>query len=347
MEKETVKNLIDKLKPFIKEYLKENGITKPLFNCLNPNHPDRHPSMSYIKSSMTVYCHACKERYSIIDLLGIEKGLGPHLKGKEFIEVLKYGCEKYGIEYPEENPYQTNRNSKSYLEQCYENRNNTDYFKQRGLSKNTINKFKLGYDPKFKINQNQYIKAAIIPTSQNTYTARNTENSDIRYRRSPGPTHIFNIQAIKNNLPIIITEGEFDALSLLDAGFNAIALSGLENIQKLIDSCIENNYQSTLLIALDNDKSGQKASIKLKNSLDKFHIRNKIIQPYETYKDANQMYIKDSTKLTIILAKEVRTAIKNEKIEQHCQKILKIYKELNKEQQKKVDQYIENVKELY
>lgn len=344
MEKETVKNLIDQLKPFITDYLREIGIKGSLFNCLNPNHPDRHPSMSFIKSSMSVYCHACKERYSIIDLLGIEKGLGPHLKGKEFIEVLKYGCDKYGIDYPEETSNKSNRNSKSYLEKCYDNRNETKYFTQRGISKSTINKFKLGYDPDFKIDNNTTIKAVIIPTSHNTFTARNTEESEIRYRRSPGPTNIFNIKALNQNLPVIITEGEFDALSILDAGFNAIALSGVENNQKLIEECLNTEFKSTLLIALDNDQCGQRNAIKLKNALDKYHIKNKILQPYEQYKDANQMYIKDNTKLTITFAKEVREAIKNEKLEQHCEKLIKIYMKLDKEQQRKIDSYIENFK---
>lgn len=57
-------------------YLTGKGINinKP-FICLNPDHTDHKPSMSYDKKRKKVHCFSCGADYSTIDLIGIEYGI--------------------------------------------------------------------------------------------------------------------------------------------------------------------------------------------------------------------------------------------------------------------------------
>ena len=47
------------------------NINKP-FNCLNPAHEDRHPSMAFDKHHNRCVCFACGARYDIFDVVGID-----------------------------------------------------------------------------------------------------------------------------------------------------------------------------------------------------------------------------------------------------------------------------------
>ena len=65
-----VKASIDDLKALLPDYLTGKGIDlKKNFTCLNPNHADKNPSMTYYADSQTVYCHGCNASFDIFDLL--------------------------------------------------------------------------------------------------------------------------------------------------------------------------------------------------------------------------------------------------------------------------------------
>lgn len=61
-------------KAALQDYLEDvHGInTNKLFNCLNPEHEDRHPSMAFDKQHNRCVCFACGARYDIFDLVGID-----------------------------------------------------------------------------------------------------------------------------------------------------------------------------------------------------------------------------------------------------------------------------------
>lgn len=74
------RQLREEIKPHIVDYLRELGLSdsqvtgrKP-FNCLNPDHPDRHPSMIYRTQGHFCECLSCKIRLDIFDLIAIELG---------------------------------------------------------------------------------------------------------------------------------------------------------------------------------------------------------------------------------------------------------------------------------
>lgn len=62
---------IDELKPYFKSFLSEYYEIKNIhknFRCINPNHEDKHPSMSYHKDEHYVKCFSCGYAANIIDI---------------------------------------------------------------------------------------------------------------------------------------------------------------------------------------------------------------------------------------------------------------------------------------
>ena len=66
----------------------------------------------------------------------------------------------------------------------------------------------------------------IIPTSRHSYVARDTrQDADKKFKAmNEGAAEIFNIKALQEDAPIFITEGAIDAISIIEAGGQALAL---------------------------------------------------------------------------------------------------------------------------
>ena len=60
----------------LRDYLEGKGInTRRAFSCLNPEHYDANPSMSFDVKHNRVKCFSCGESYDIFDLVGMDYGL--------------------------------------------------------------------------------------------------------------------------------------------------------------------------------------------------------------------------------------------------------------------------------
>ena len=178
----------------------------------------------------------------------------------------------------------------------------TDYFAKRGISNSVAEKYSCGYIEKWihpkKRNDSKifYSSRVIIPTSPESYVARATDESNRIPKMKAGVTHIFNIDVLKtSNQHVVIVEGEFDALSIIEAGNDAIALGSVVNVGKFVNWLKENKVRPhlPLILNLDADDSGQKATEKLSKFLREMHIQfynvNLII---EGCKDQNESLVK-------------------------------------------------------
>ena len=73
MDRDTAKQYV---KDQLEDYLRQQGInTRKPFCCLNPDHPDTNPSMSYDRKRNKVHCFSCGADYDIIDLIKIDYGI--------------------------------------------------------------------------------------------------------------------------------------------------------------------------------------------------------------------------------------------------------------------------------
>lgn len=316
------KYTLGNLKTRLPDYLKDNGIDiNRGFRCLDPNHEDNNPSMHYSKKLEIVKCFGCGKSYNIFGLIGLEYGL------KSFKEQIEKVCELYNydineVDFSKSNvPIQSFKREKinydkkidysNYFRYCLYNSLETDYIIQRGISISTISKYQIGYDPEEK--------CIIIPTSHYSYTSRNIDENEKGYRyQKVGNNQIYLYDKIKEtDKPIFIVEGEFDALSIIEAKGNAIALGSVANSNKLIEKLEVDRYKNLFLIALDNDETGKKTSEELSKQLSKLCINNKVLNIYGNYKDANEMLQKNKDgliKLVNLFNDEEKVKVLNKKI---------------------------------
>lgn len=195
----------------------------------------------------------------------------------------------------------------------------TDYFAKRGISYATAKKYNCGYienwiHPKKRDEQKKYLSPrVIIPTSSESYVARATDDNKISKIKA-GSSNIFNIEVLKSSQQnVIVVEGEFDALSIIEAGNDAIALGSTTNIETFIDWLKKNNVRPhlPLVLNLDADEAGQKATEKLANKLRDMRIKffeiNLIL---ENCKDQNESLVKFREKFFQIV-REIPNKIHN------------------------------------
>lgn len=236
----------------------------------------------------------------------------------DFNEAIKKGCELYGIavdrpaDYkpeltitPADKKIETAEIKTDFAEDLEkwhkaiqaEGNAGLLYLQGRGLSIETINRFKIGYCENWKHPKAPNAPASprvIIPTSRYSYLARDIR-SEIpepakKYSKSKaGKVRIFNLKAVENTeKPIFIVEGEIDAISIIEAGGQAVALGSTAYTQLFLDGIKGTRITQPLIIALDNDAAGNRASDILENAFKQRGIYSYRLNPCGAYKDANE-----------------------------------------------------------
>lgn len=291
---------IDNYKPLLADYLsKYHGINnlKKAFNCLNPSHEDRHPSMMYTEKYHICKCFSCEVWYDIFDLIGIDYGVENFKEKLDIASKLypnvetKIINENIDVEYVNEVIDYT-----SYFERCQLNIDKTNYLDKRGIEEKLVKKFGIGYDEKRDM--------IVFPINKNCYFGRGVNNN--LKLKSKGISHLWNEELLKNseNNFIYVTESIIDSLSLLtiDNNIKTIALNGLPNYKRLLKVIEENKYQGYLVLAFDNDKTGLSYQQIVSEELTKLNVgffNITLINNFESEncKDLNEALIKDKEKL--------------------------------------------------
>ena len=163
----------------------------------------------------------------------------------------------------------------AFIAECAQNIDQTDY--HRGLTLDTLHRFNVGFCWSWKHpkapQKAPYTPRLIIPTSSESYIARDTradvppEQRDYT-KQKVGKLHIFNYSALYAAVqPIYIVEGEIDALSIIDAGGEAIGLGTTTMTGRLLSLLEKDPPAQPLIIALDNDGAGEKAAAELVNGI--------------------------------------------------------------------------------
>ena len=298
------------LRKHLSEYLKMfhpkvRDVTRP-FHCLNPEHKDENPSMSFDERRQRVHCFSCGASYDIIDLIKLDNGY------KSYAEAFKRGYELYGIDVDNDSMVirgfsftghkvygDLEGNSVlslgKYFEQCMKRVGETDYPGKRGLSEETVRRFGLGFDPVFNYGKWQ---ALIIPTGTSSYVARNVAPDaakDKRIRKF-GRSVVYNIGALREKRSVFITEGEIDCLSVIEAGGAALALGSVSNVGRFIGYLDRHRDlwpEYPLLVSLDNDERGEKAARELMMELGRRGIRARKVNISGGFKDPNEALVAD------------------------------------------------------
>lgn len=314
----------DEAKDYIKQQLPEylRGRRLPLdknFKCLNPDHADKTPSMSYHKDRNKVHCFACGATYDMIDIIGIDFNIS------DVGEKFKKAYDLYSIEIEEDSRNASDTSSRSVdtatapeaptaPEQITDFNNffllankdldKTDY--HRGISAETLNAYIVGYVENWRHPKHPNAPASprlIIPITKYNYIARDTrseltpDQEEYKKQKVKGKekvSWIYNKQVLESaDKPIMIVEGEIDALSIIDAGGEAVALGSTGNVGAFLEYIRTHKPVQPLVISLDQDEAGQKAEQKL---IDGFLEQNISFYRWNVsgaYKDANDRLIND------------------------------------------------------
>lgn len=297
-------NQANQVKEYLKEqlvdFLEERNINiRKNFICLNPEHLESTPSMSYDARRDKVHCFGCGADYDIFNLIGIEYGLD------DFQSQFNKACELYDVEVEQNHTIKpksviTSQNKREsedvkmstidYYKACEAAVHQTNYFKSRGLSDETIRTFSLGYDA-----QNQRV---VIPVNREFYLSRSVADKRF-YNPSNVKSIIFNLKALQaKNKPVFVVESTFCALSVIQCGGDCIGLNGLNNVNQLIE--VIQQHQLTdlkLIVALDNDDAGRKASYDLMVKLKEMNIQAIIYNLSDEFKDPNELLVADASRL--------------------------------------------------
>lgn len=231
--------------------------------------------------------------------------------GKLSLLFKKYR-EKYEGERKAESPNkETEPDYTDFFLQANRDIEKTDY--HRGLSLETLNRFKIGYVENWR-HPKAHPKAPtsprlIIPTGKHSYLARDTRSNlteqEKKYEKSKvGSTGIYNRPALyKATKPVFIVEGELDALSIIDAGGEAVGLGSVSNARALLSILEAKRPEQPLILALDNDEAGKKADKELADGLERLKLPFYRLDVAAPYKDANEALMKDRDAFRAAVAK--------------------------------------------
>ena len=275
---------ISEYKTYLWDYLqKYHNVTSPkrFFHCLNPNHIDNNPSMMFTDKYNICKCFSCGASYDIYDLIGLDYDLHNFKEQLEKVQelYLEYIPVKKEVKKDIDNKVYDYTN---YYNKCFKNRYRTTYLEQRGITRELIDKYKIGYDEERKL--------VVFPINKHCYFARSVVNND--KIKSKGSSDIWNKRYIKeNNQLVYVTEGIIDALSLevIDPNVKVMSINGVGNINSLVYALKENNFNETIGIAFDNDGAGKKATDELKKELAKINVNSFSTSMIATFDDISKV----------------------------------------------------------
>jgi len=251
---------------------------------LCPFHHEKTPSFNVSRSKRIYKCFGCDKSGDVIQFIMDHEN-------KSYYESIKFLGEKYNIEIDQKiKTYEKPKTSSSPLSSEIIN-----YFQSRGISKNTLQRFKVTESIEWMPKANKEVRTVCF----NYY--RNDELINIKYRAAGKDFKMvknaelifYNIDSIKEDDTVIIVEGEIDALSLYEAGFyNVVSVPNGANLNlQYLDNCytyFEN--KSKIIIATDNDDPGYNLKEELSRRLGKEKCY-KVNYPDEC-KDSNEILIK-------------------------------------------------------
>lgn len=188
-----------------------------------------------------------------------------------------------------------NERIKADIAEAQKHLEETDYLNKRGISLETAKRFGLGFIANWKNPKNDKapVSPRLIIPAGDSYLARDTRDNLTEIQKDydkirAGEIHLFNKEALEENKPCFIVEGELDALSIIEVGFNAVALGSCSNKQALINELKNIETPAPIILYLDNDSTGQKTDSFLQGELKSLGINyTSITGLEETYKDAN------------------------------------------------------------
>jgi len=276
------------------------------YRGLSPFKKETNPSFFVLPDKNIFKCFSSGHGGDVIKFVALKENVS-------YKEAAKILCDRYNIQISEDrksknDPLYFKRQIASYLSKallkntdstCFYYIKNRFSFSEQDIIISIINKFMIGiwnsqiYKELVTLYGEQRIKSMrfpktdensfiVLPIIENnkviTFMFRTlTDNSEYKYIYSAEPNKslvdvVYNYNPYDTNTEIYITEGIFDAIALYSIGItNVVSLLGLNINDKKLSKL---NKYNIINLALDTDRSGYRASLKLARYL---MLQNKIV----------------------------------------------------------------------
>lgn len=268
---------------------------------LCPFHREKTPSFSIDRKNNIFTCFGCGETGDVITFASKMKEVEP-------LEAAKLLAEMFHIDVDD---CSKRTSIKDYLKACIRDADKTDYFQKRGLTKETIKKYCLGYNAKRN--------AIVLPYSSELRYYQTRSISDKKFYKptneEAGVEPLFNRKALwgASKEPVFIVESPLCALSIMQCGGVSVSLCGVGGANKLVKEVKSKKPNAPLVLCLDNDEPGQKASASLEKELQTAKVPYIVFNVAGSKKDPNELLMSNPEELKagVLAAKrEVRKVYK-------------------------------------
>lgn len=268
---------------------------------LCPFHREKTPSFSIDRKNNIFTCFGCGETGDVITFASKIKEVEP-------LEAAKLLAEMFHIDVDD---CSKRTSIKDYLKACIRDVDKTDYFQKRGLTKETVKKYCLGYDVKRN--------AIVLPYSSELRYYQTRSISDKKFYKptneEAGAEPLFNRKALwgTSKEPVFIVESPLCALSIMQCGGISVSLCGVGGANKLVKEAKAKKPNAPLVLCLDNDEPGQKATETLEKELQTAKIPYIVFNVAGSKKDPNELLMSNSEELKAAVAaakREVRKVYK-------------------------------------
>lgn len=223
-----------------------------------PYHEEDTPSFIYDKKRHRFHCFGCDKNVDIIDVL-MEKGY-------TFLDAAKYLFDEAGIDYSfgEQNVKTRQKYRYPHEEPLNDRSKVIEYFGKRGISKSTLDYLDVREDSNGNAVFNYYDTNDVLTMVKYrpARTVTKEEKTPKMWCQKDADTSplLFNMNRVNPTKSLVITEGETDAASLIEAGcLNAVSVPlGAQNLHWVEENWDWLDQFPEIIIWSDNDEPGEK-----------------------------------------------------------------------------------------
>ena len=286
-----LKNIIDDIKKYIDAEQVKNKIATDLGlkfknnKCLCFLHSESNPSMSFDTKKKKFKCFSCGQSYDIFNHYQQYYNLS-------FLEALKSIVRDFNLNVdviinetdrkPKKPPTKHENYNDAILNYCNKRSISKATLDYIGVKRNFNNKDGNSVCFEYRNELGEHL------CNKYRFTSKNA-NPKMKFEEGTNVNTLFNMDKVNISEPLLITEGEFDCLSAIEAGFkNAVSIpSGVNSTNQWITSnwtFIEQFEE--VIIWFDNDEAGIKGAREVFNRLPNSSVK---IVRCEVANDINEL----------------------------------------------------------
>lgn len=259
-----------------------------------PYHSEDTASFIYNKKNYTFHCFGCSKTMDIIDVL-------METKNMTFLEATQWLFEKVDMPYSfGEKNVKTKRSYRYPHEEPLNDKSNVlEYCGKRGLSKNVLDYLDIREDPHGNIVFNYYDTNDVL-TMVKYRPSKSIDKSagEIKtwcQKDADTTPLLFNMNRINTSKPLLITEGEIDCASAIEAGnLNTVSVPlGAGNLHWIEENWDWLDMFDSIIIWSDNDAAGEKMRKECVYRLGTWRTKYIITPDYYEKENGKRIPIKD------------------------------------------------------